>query len=589
VLSATVGTGATAISGTLTLTVTNETLVSIVVTPAAFTIAAGTSQQFVATGFFTDASRQDLTETAAWSSATAAAATISNVAGAKGLAKGVAVGSSVITASVGATNPVTATATLTVSAALLQSIAINPAAPTVALGTTLTLGATGTYSDGSKQDLTASVTWSSATTTIATIANAAGSNGKVTPIAKGTSVITATQTIATNQTVTGTATLTVSDAVLKSIGVTAATATTIEKGTTLQLTATGTFTDGSTADLTKMVTWSSDKTGVATVSNAATSIGLVTAVATGAAAISASSNAPSTNGQPVVGTLAVTVNDGKLVSIAVTPVTPSIAAGTRLQLVATGTFNDGAKQDITSSVTWSSDAPTKVTVDDAGLATGVAAGSAKLTATQGTGAAAITGSTTLTVTGAKLVSIVLEPHPTTSIAKGTTVQFTATGFFDDTSTQDLTDTATWASSMAAVATISNDPATNGLATGRATGTTNITASVVIGTNTVTSPAVTLTVTPETLVSIAVTPTPASVAKGATLNLIATGTFTDGSTQVLTTTVTWASAATGTATVSNAASQHGRVLGVAAGTVEITATSTAASGSKVGRITVTVTN
>jgi uncharacterized protein YjdB len=383
--------------------------------------------------------------------------------------------------------------------------------------------------------------------------------------------------------------LTVSDAVLKSIGVTAATATTIEKGTTLQLTATGTFTDGTTADLTKMVTWTSDKTGVATVSNAATSIGLVTAVATGAAVISASSNAPSTNGQPVVGTLALTVNDGKLVSIAVTPVTPSIAAGTRLPLVATGTFNDGAKQDITTSVTWSSDAATKVTVDDAGLATGVAAGSAKLTATQGTGAAAIAGSTTLTVTGAKLVSIVLEPHPTASIAKGTTVQFKATGFFDDTTTQDLTDTATWASSMAAVATISNDPATNGLATGRATGATNVTASVVIGATTVTSPAVTLTVTPETLVSIALTPTPASVAKGATLNLVATGTFTDGSTQVLTTAVTWASAATGTATVSNAAGQHGRVLGVAAGTVEITATSTAASGSKVGRITVTVTN
>ena len=137
VISAQVGTGTAAIKGTLTLTVSNETLVSIVVTPATFTIAAGTMQQFTATGFFTDASRQDLTDTVAWTSATPAAATISNAAGSKGLAKGVAEGSSVITASFGATTPVTATATLTVSKAVLQTIDISPAAPTVALGTTL--------------------------------------------------------------------------------------------------------------------------------------------------------------------------------------------------------------------------------------------------------------------------------------------------------------------------------------------------------------------------------------------------------------------------------------------------------------------
>jgi hypothetical protein len=239
-------------------------------------------------------------------------------------------------------------------------------------------------------------------------------------------------------------------------------------------------------------------------------------------------------------------------------------------------------------VAWSSEAATTATIDSAGLATGVAGGSAKISATQGAGATAIAGGTTLTVTGAKLVSIVLQPHPTASIAKGTTLQFTATGFFDDTTTQDLTDTATWVSSMGAIATVSNEPATNGLASGRAIGTTNVTASVLIGGMTVTAAPVALTVTPETLVSIAVTPSPASVAKGATLNLAATGTFTDKSTQVLTNAVTWASAVPATATVSNAAGQHGRVAGVAVGTVEITATSSAATGSKVGRVTVTVT-
>jgi uncharacterized protein YjdB len=579
--------GAPAVTGMVTLVVTNQNLVSIVVTPAAQTIAKGTTQQFTAIGFFQDASKQDLTETATWSSTNVGNATISNVAGTKGLAKGAAVGGTTITAAIGTIND---TATLTVSAAVLQTIAISPAAPNVALGTTLTLGAEGTFSDGSKQDVTTAVAWSSATTTVATISNAAGTNGTVTPVAKGTSVITATFTIAQNQTVSGMVTLTVSNALLKSIAVTAATSTTLEKGATQQLTATGTFTDNTTADLTKMVTWTTDKAAVATVSNTAATAGLVTAVATGTVNISATSTAPSMSGQPVVGTLGLTVNDGKLVSIAVTPATPTIAPGTKLQFVATGTFDDGAKLDITSSVNWASDTVAAATVDNAGLATGVAKGMAKITASQGTTAQnTISGSTTLNVSMATLMAIVVQP-PNATIANGTTVQFKATGFFDDTSTQDLTDTATWTSSMPTIATISNDPASNGLATGKAQSATptNITASVLIGGVTVTSAAVPLTVTAATLSTITITPATPSVSKGATLNLVATGTFTDGTTQVLTNTVNWMSSAIGTATVSNAAGQHGRVTGVAAGTVIITATSTAATGSKVGTTMLTVT-
>jgi hypothetical protein len=587
VISAAMMANGMTITGMVTLVVTTPNLVSIVVTPATQTIARGTTQQFTATGFFSDASKQDLTETATWSSTNAGNATVSNVAGTKGLAKALAVGNTTITAAIGNIND---TATLTVSTAQVMTVAISPAAPNVALGTTLTLSAEGTLTDGSKQDLTALVAWSSDKTNIATISNAAGTNGKVTPVTKGTATITATFTIAQNQTVSGTATLTVSDAVLKSIAVTAATSTTLEKGTTQQLTATGTFTDGTTADLTKMVTWTTDKAAVATVSNVAATAGLATAVAVGTANISATSTAPSMSGQPVVGTLGLTVNDGKLVSIAVTPATPTIASGTKLQFIATGTFDDGATQDITANVNWASDTITAATVDNAGLATGVAMGMAKITASQGTTVQnTISGSTTLHVTNATLMAIVIQP-PNATIAAGTTVQFKATGFFSDTSTQDLTDTVTWASSNTAIGTISNDPASNGLATGKAQNAmpTNITASVLINNVTVTSAAVPLTVTAATLSSVVITPATPSVAKGATLNLVATGVFSDGTMQVLTNNVNWQSMTVGTATVSNAAGQHGRVTGVAAGMVTITATSSMATGQKVGTTTLTVT-
>jgi len=51
--------------------------------------------------------------------------------------------------------------------------------------------ATGTYTDGSTQNLTTSVTWSSSSTSIATISNTSGSNGLATSVATGSTTITA--------------------------------------------------------------------------------------------------------------------------------------------------------------------------------------------------------------------------------------------------------------------------------------------------------------------------------------------------------------------------------------------------------------
>lgn len=88
-----------------------------------------------------------------------------------------------------------------------------------------------------------------------------------------------------------------------------------------------------------------------------------------------------------------------LVSIAVTPATPSIAAGATQQFTATGTRADGSTVDITATVTWaSSDAAVAgfLTPDvDKGLATGIAAGTATITATDAE--SSISGTTDMTV------------------------------------------------------------------------------------------------------------------------------------------------------------------------------------------------
>jgi 6-phosphogluconolactonase len=165
----------------------------------------------------------------------------------------------------------------------------------------------------------------------------------------------------------------------------------------------------------------------------------------------------------------------RLVSLAVTPANPSISAGRTVQITATGTFDDGTAQDLTTSVNWNSSDLGKARISNAlgsqGLVQGIAAGSTTITASSGS----VTGSTTLTVTSSVLASIGVSPA-TPSLALGSKLQFSATATFSDGSAQDLTNVVTWGSSDLTVATISNTPASAGLASALGIGSTSITAT-----------------------------------------------------------------------------------------------------------------
>jgi len=71
----------------------------------------------------------------------------------------------------------------------LNSIAVTPANPTILTGVSQQFTATGTYSDGSMQDITSQVTWNSTNTVVAKVNTA----GLATAIAAGTSIISATE------------------------------------------------------------------------------------------------------------------------------------------------------------------------------------------------------------------------------------------------------------------------------------------------------------------------------------------------------------------------------------------------------------
>lgn len=72
--------------------------------------------------------------------------------------------------------------------ASLESIHITPTNPTIVVGNTLQLTATGIFSDLTTKDFTTIVTWSSDNTSVVTVSNAYGTKGLATSVAKGSSV-----------------------------------------------------------------------------------------------------------------------------------------------------------------------------------------------------------------------------------------------------------------------------------------------------------------------------------------------------------------------------------------------------------------
>jgi len=427
-LATAVGDGTTTITAavgklkaTASLTVLTKALTGVQITPASASIGVGTTQQYAATANYNDGTTSDVTATATWASSDAAVATIS----ATGLASGVAAGNTTISATFEGT---TGTALLSVTAKTMTKIVVTPATAEIAVGVNQPFVAMAHFNDNTTQVVTTEVTWESSNTKVATIA----SNGTATGVGAGETTITATHSAGPS----GSAKLTV-----KAVGPTelsvSCTDVKLAAGVTTQCKAVATMDDGSTADVTSQATWKSDKDTVATVSNA----GLVTAKGEGKANISAEY-------QGLSGSVEIEVTAAVLAAIQVTPANAVVALGTTQQYTATGVYSDATTHDITDDVNWISSDLTVATIDGDGLATTLKAGQTTISATL----AGVTGTATLTVTGATPTSVVVSPATATT-ATGGTVQFTAMVHFSDGTQQNLTSAASWSSSNDTIATV----------------------------------------------------------------------------------------------------------------------------------------
>ncbi len=334
-------------------------LVSVAVSPATANVALGASQKLVATATYSDGSSRDVTVGAAWTSATPAVATVN---AASGVAVGVSMGNAVVSA---AFNGKTGSSTLTVVGAMLQSIAVLPANPSINIGDAQQFTAMGTFTNNTTRDISAVTTFTSATPGVATIGN---TSGLALGVAAGTSVITAT-----SGALTGSTTLTVKPVSLVSLALTPQ-APSLQIGATRQLTATATYSNGTTADVTAGTTFTAASPLNATVG---LTNGLITGIAAGNSLVTASYN-----GQSATTTATVTANV-TLTRLVVTPASATVAVNGAQPFVATATYSDNSTANVTSTVSWTSLNTGIATVLNTGVATGVAVGSTTIQATSG--------------------------------------------------------------------------------------------------------------------------------------------------------------------------------------------------------------
>lgn len=421
-------------------------------------------------------------------------------------------------------------------ARLLEAIEVAPVESTIPQGESLTYSATGVYSDGSSEDISGIVIWSTADASIAAV----DESGNARALAQGT-----TQIIAQMADITGFADLTVvmdtTPPEVEDLRIFPPLAV-IPLGGTQDYRATAFFDDGSQQDVTFAGSWSMATSPpileaynpAPSNSAALDSIGTAIAIATG-------SDSLLFDYQGLQIAAEVQVTDAVLQSIAISPRNERIAVGTTTAFTAEGSYSDDSRRDITDAVTWSSSDSAVASISneatERGLASANAIGDTQVSASLD----GLTDSTGLRVDSDPLLRIDVTPAMA-KVSLGGKQLFTAMAVFASGDAQDLGADANWSSSNASIASIDDV----GLASSRSAGDVEIRAEYAGSTGV----ARLSVLQGRELVSISVAPAASELLPLQTIQFTAQANYSDGTVQDVSSVVVWRSNNTNSAAISN---------------------------------------
>lgn len=522
-------------------------LTAIVIEADLNALAQGTSTQLIARGNYSGLFTRDITSQVTWSSAQPTVAEFLSSPGrikAKDLVSGVAT----ITASL---SGITATTNLTVSNATLTTLTITPQSFSLPKGLTQSFTVEGTFSDNSTQDETYDAVWSSSLDSVATISSEPADIRVATAVEVGQTTISAIYSG-----ISASSTLTVTDAIPVFIAVKSAASTQLSLSTQA-FTATGTYSDDSSRDISTDVTWSSSNAAVASIA----ADGKVKTLTPGTTVISATRGA-------IVGTSNLKVTGGKLTKIDLRLDPTEQIKGTFSRVTAIGTFDNATSRDITGAIgTWEVDS-TKANVIAGG---GNLVWLHTLDVTPGTKLSATYGS----VPAGEISLVVIEPALTSltiveqalDLTSGTSASLSLIGVFSPASNQNLSPSATWSSLPETTTTVGDLGLEKGRVRALAEGSSVITA--IYGEQTATT---TVTVVARTLQSLTILPvtSPNPIIPGTAKQFRVEALYADGVRQDVTADATLTIDNSNVAIFLNQLSDPGLIVAVDAGAATLTA-------------------
>lgn len=404
---------------TCRVNVTSVPITSITIEPDECTLEVGQTQRLSTTIL-----PEDTTESLIWDSDDDAVATVSEY----GEVTAVGPGTCSVSASSGNVRAYCAV-TVIVS---VTGVSLDITSYELEMGETVSLTATVSPSNATDK----SVSWSSSRPTVATVS----AGGVVKAISPGSCTITAK---AGN--CTAACQITVKGIPVESVSL-SQTSWSTTVGSTLTLEAT--VSPDNATD--KTVSWKSNNTSVATVSDK----GLVTAVGEGSCTITASAGGKSASCSVSVAPATIAVTSVTLSSSSL-----SLKVGETQTLTATVLPENATEK----TVSWTSSAPSVATVSSSGLVTAVATGNCTITATAGEKSA--TCSVTVSVIAVESVTI---DASSLALAIDGSWTLTATVLPENATNR----TVTWSSTDESVATVSSD----GVVTAKGSGSCTVIAS-----------------------------------------------------------------------------------------------------------------